>query len=43
MVPTRAWRTGRPSGSTLYLTNAHFTAADPANTEYAITAIPDPA
>jgi sugar lactone lactonase YvrE len=30
-------------GNMLYLTNAHFTAADPANTDYAITAIPDPA
>jgi hypothetical protein len=30
-------------GNTLYLTNAYFTAADPANTDYAITAIPDPA
>ncbi len=30
-------------GNTLYLTNAHFYAADPANTDYAITAIPDPA
>jgi sugar lactone lactonase YvrE len=24
-------------GNTLYLTNAHFTATDPANTDYAIT------
>ncbi|MFE7276765.1 SMP-30/gluconolactonase/LRE family protein [Streptomyces sp. NPDC057623] len=30
-------------GNTLYLTNAHFYSADPANTDYAITAIPDPA
>lgn len=30
-------------GDTLYLTNAHFYSTDPANTEYAITAIPDPA
>ena len=30
-------------GNMLYLTNAHFYAADPANTDYAITAIPDPA
>ncbi|CBG67409.1 MULTISPECIES: hypothetical protein [Streptomyces] len=30
-------------GDRLYVTNAHFYSADPANTDYAITAIPDPA
>ncbi|MPY56060.1 lactonase family protein [Streptomyces spongiae] len=30
-------------GDMLYLPNAHFNAADPANTDYAITAVPDPA
>ncbi|WP_328976293.1 superoxide dismutase [Streptomyces canus] len=29
-------------GDKLYLTNAHFFSTDPANTEYAITVIPDP-
>ncbi|MEH0612506.1 hypothetical protein [Streptomyces scabiei] len=30
-------------GDRLYVTNAHFYSADPTNTDYAITAIPDPA